>query len=664
MVVVDENGNLFGVINVVDALVVALLVAGVVGAGVVLLDSPGPNSLATTHATLDLGEQPESVVTDLERGDTYTTGRQNLTVTDVYVTPSGPDAWRVLVRVEVTGTQTDETVRFDGTTVSPGSELSIVTSDYTVAGVVTATGDASRLDAQTTTVEIRGGVSASEAKRQVSNRTLTVGDHVVARVRNVTHHPFTDPRERRLYYTVELETLRTNGRLSYGGQRLREGTNLRLDQFNPVIDGRLLRVGGGSDVQQKTVVVEQVVPIEAVSEYRVGRGITIAGQRSLKIVDRTLQPVSNPSQVRVYLTLSLQTVAEDGQYRYAAQPTRIDTRLQALDGDFVIDGRIRSVGGSPTVADRTVVLETRLPADRAAAVSAGDAMTFGNASVATVDDAAVYATGTPDERVAYVETTLTALRRSGEFRFGDTPVREGASIDVDTDEYSFRGRIVGVGGGLNRTTTDVLVTDTVSTDTISDIEVGDTVPAGGEAVATVQNVSVYGTASPDRKRVALGLELETVGYGEVPRYGNTTLREGETLALRFGQSRIDGEIRRVGATVPRGTVTDRRVRLRVDDVSRELASVIDAGLVERSHGTVFAELVDVSTAPETVVVAGPNGGVVAGDHPTLREVTLTADLRVRETDTGLRFKRRPLRPGGNVTLDLGTVTVEATVVAV
>jgi hypothetical protein len=47
-----------------------------------------------------------------------------------------------------------------------------------------------------------------------------------------------------------------------------------------------------------------------------------------------------------------------------------------------------------------------------------------------------------------------------------------------------------------------------------------------------------------------------------------------------------------------------------------------------------------------------------------REVTFTADLQLRETPAGLAFKGEQIRQGSTVTLDLGTVVVEATVVSV
>jgi hypothetical protein len=664
MAVVDENGDLFGLVNVVDAVVVLLLVVGGVGAGVFVLTSTSAPT-GTTHATLVLGQQPESVVTEIERGDTFTTeGGQKVVVTDVFVTPAVQNGWNVTARVAVTGEKRDDTIYFQGTPIDPGSGLSVVTEEYEVDGTIREVGSGEQLDTETTTVEVRARVSSSVAVDQVAGRTVTVGDRVLARVRNVTYQPFTDSRTRLLYYTVELETISSGGLSQYAGQTLREDETLVLDRFQPTISGRLMRIGSGSVIQRKTVVVEQVIDSEAITEYREGTTLDVAGQSSLRIVDRVLQPTSDPTRVRAYLTLSLRAVVEDGQLRFAGQPTRINTKLDAIDQDLLIAGQIKSVNGPPTATNRTVVIKTELSASRANALSSGDAMAFGNESVATIDDVAVYRTEAPDRRVAYVETTLTTLRRGGELRFGDIPVREGESIRLDTDEYVLDGQIVSVGTELNRTSTSVLLTDTLATDTVSQIAVGDTVVVGDETVATIRNLSVYGTGSVEEKRVAIGLELQTVGYSEIPRYGDMPIREDETLQVRFGQAKVDGVVRRVGSTVPRGTPAQQRVTLRIDDVSADVASAIEPGLVEQSHGTVFAELLTVSTEPETVVVVSQNGSVVVGDHPTLREVTVDADLRVRETATGLRFKREPLRLGENITLDLGTITVEATVVEV
>ena len=45
-------------------------------------------------------------------------------------------------------------------------------------------------------------------------------------------------------------------------------------------------------------------------------------------------------------------------------------------------------------------------------------------------------------------------------------------------------------------------------------------------------------------------------------------------------------------------------------------------------------------------------------------MTLTAELTVRATDNGIRFKGEFVHQGETVVLDLGTMTVEATVVRI
>jgi len=109
MEILDEKGRLFGAVNVVDALVV-LLVLAVVAAGAALVlggnDSTPDDSdeldLASTHATLDMGTQPEYIVAQLNEGDTYSPGgNDNLTVTDVHLEPRSNGDAAALLRVRL-----------------------------------------------------------------------------------------------------------------------------------------------------------------------------------------------------------------------------------------------------------------------------------------------------------------------------------------------------------------------------------------------------------------------------------------------------------------------------------------------------------------------------------------------------------------------------------
>lgn len=73
MEIIDNDGNLFGRVNVVDALVVlAVLAVTVAGAAFVFDDGgSGPEQTATVNATLDLGTQPPFVVDAIDEGDSY-----------------------------------------------------------------------------------------------------------------------------------------------------------------------------------------------------------------------------------------------------------------------------------------------------------------------------------------------------------------------------------------------------------------------------------------------------------------------------------------------------------------------------------------------------------------------------------------------------------------
>jgi len=80
MEILDEKGRLFGVVNVIDALAVLLVLAVVAaGAALVLGSEPEPEpEFASTHATLDLGTQPDYIVAQLNEGDGRVAKRSRL----------------------------------------------------------------------------------------------------------------------------------------------------------------------------------------------------------------------------------------------------------------------------------------------------------------------------------------------------------------------------------------------------------------------------------------------------------------------------------------------------------------------------------------------------------------------------------------------------------
>lgn len=100
------------------------------------------------------------------------------------------------------------------------------------------------------------------------------------------------------------------------------------------------------------------------------------------------------------------------------------------------------------------------------------------------------------------------------------------------------------------------------------------------------------------------------------------------------------------------------------DVRADMTDAIRPGLTETAAGTTVAEVTDINSEPSVIIATGDDGTVNIVDHPFNRNVRITAELRVRETTEGVRFKRDSLRQGSRLMLDLGVITVDATVVSI
>ncbi|QLG61097.1 DUF4330 family protein [Halorarum salinum] len=243
------------------------------------------------------------------------------------------------------------------------------------------------------------------------------------------------------------------------------------------------------------------------------------------------------------------------------------------------------------------------------------------------------------------------------------PPRLGRNLDIVTDSYQVSGRITDVGDESSLPTVErtVLLETTVDADTATIIEEGDQFTLRERTLGAVEHVEVYGTNKSNRKRVLLGVTLTASEMGDGTEFAGTRLRQGATIPFRTADYDLMGEITRVDATEPRGEPTTRTVTLTLENVSPELSTSIRSGMTESANGNVLAELTDVQREPSTIVLVSDDGNIYEREHPRNEDVTITADLAVRETATGITFKGEPLQYGSTVTLDLGSVTVTMTV---
>ncbi|ELY95683.1 hypothetical protein C483_01019 [Natrialba hulunbeirensis JCM 10989] len=275
MALIDEDGNIFGVVNVVDALVILMVLAVVVAGAALVLgsgDEPatdesesGPDGESETrYVTLDLGDQPGYVADRLDNGTTATvagTGEQ-VTLSDVYVTappPNGPQ--EALVRAEVDGlasTENDRDVfRVGSEPLHLGESLRLDLGWYATNGTVTAVDaddDTLGIEPTTTTATVSlSNVDPSVADHLSENMTETAHGETVVTVTAVDRDPATvvaetedgelyeteHPQNEDVTLTVELETTERAGEegVYFRGDRLTAGNTIAFDLESTTVSG-------------------------------------------------------------------------------------------------------------------------------------------------------------------------------------------------------------------------------------------------------------------------------------------------------------------------------------------------------------------------------------------------------------------------------------------
>ncbi|MFB9811628.1 DUF4330 family protein [Haloarcula sebkhae] len=319
---------------------------------------------------------------------------------------------------------------------------------------------------------------------------------------------------------------------------------------------------------------------------------------------------------------------------------------------------------APTTGTTNVTLDLGTqPEYITSQISIGDSYSPSENADLTITD--IYFTPQDESTRAVVRAELSAPSSGETIQYSGAPPRYGRQLEVLTETYSTKGTIRDVGGGSELTTTEtkVVVRANLSETDARRLSEGQPIRVQGREVATIESVTTYGTNNPDKKTVFLGLTLQSVTNGGQQAFGETRIRPGASLSLPTGAGLVKGEITRVGAMTQRGQPATRDVKLQLSNVSPLLANSISPGMTESFGGETIARISAVQRENATIVTKGENGDIYEQAHPINQDVTFTANLSVRETDTGVTFKGQTLQQGRVVILDLGTVTIKATVVS-
>ena len=267
MELIDEEGRLFGRVNVVDALVV-LVVLAVVAAGVALVtggggsDGPAPangtsDAPETRYATLALGSHPAWVATSIRANETVAVAGTDATatVTDVYLTGASDGQVGAFARVA-----------YPANALRAGTTVTVDGDGYrTEATVREADGNRSTLRTTTTPAVVTATVDATTAAAIETGDQFTVGNHTLATVESVASVPTTS-QNRRLRLGLDLETRTLGGEPQFADRTLRVGSSVPLrtsavDGFSGTVTsvGSLDPAGDATNVTM-TVAWENVRP--------------------------------------------------------------------------------------------------------------------------------------------------------------------------------------------------------------------------------------------------------------------------------------------------------------------------------------------------------------------------------------------------------------------
>jgi hypothetical protein len=299
MQVIDDEGRLFGAVNIIDLLVV-LAVLAVVIAGVALVFSgddggTGP-TLATTNVTLDLGTQPEYIVEQINEGDTHEPATNSeLVLTDVAVSPQDGQT-RVLVSARLTAPESSETVNYNGAPPRLGRTLSIITDLYEVGGTITRVGRQNTLTTGERDVLVRTTVDTTTAEIIRAGDTFEIRQRTLGTVESIHVYGTDSPDRKRALIGLSLRTLDRGDGPRFAGRHLREGVQIPFETGSYSFDGEIQTIGqaeprGDVATREVTLELNRVSP-ERAAVFEAGMTESFGDRTLARVTDVSVEPTT------------------------------------------------------------------------------------------------------------------------------------------------------------------------------------------------------------------------------------------------------------------------------------------------------------------------------------------------------------------------------------
>jgi len=469
MDLIDDDGRLFGVVNLVDALAV-LFVLTVIVAGIAFVNPFASPEPATRYATIDLGEQPGYLAERIDEGDEMVLedAPGNLTVTDVHVTPASGDRVNVVVRAQLRGRMVfDETrgrdvFEYDGDRLTQGRSLRIDTLEYVAEGTVVSVDETDPdLATSTRSVLVQATVSPETARTIERGDAFRVSGREVATVDSVTLLPGPGPDRHLVVLGLDLVTIDRGDGPQFAGRELRLETTVPFRTEEYALSSRITRVGtttpnmGDSQVVVRTTVQTTTAnSIGVGDEYRIG-STTVGTVESIQ-----RYPTGDQTTERVVLGLTLRTLQRGGTVQFGTRELRLGTSIRFTTDTYSLSGQLirrngLSLPGEPR--ERTVQIKlANVPPELADSISAGMTETRGDTTIAEVldvrvepaeitltsEDGNIFRREHPVNRDVYLTVRVRTRETPTGLQFHAQPLQSGNDIVLDLGSVTVRGTVV------------------------------------------------------------------------------------------------------------------------------------------------------------------------------------------------------------------------------
>jgi len=564
---IDDEGRLFGVVNVIDALVVLLILAVLI-AGVALVNPFGSTEQAERYATIDLGEQQPFVAEQISTGDVMSPpGARNATVTDVHVGPAEGSNVSVTARVRINGSlgEDGESFMYRGSGVRQGGAFTLETDEYTASGTISRLDtNGTALDTVSRQVRLDGTLSTAAAQRLQSGDTATYGGHEGATVETVYIGPGNDTMNRRATATVSVEALRQSGDLTFGDQSVQLGESLSFDFGEYGLSGTIVATGEDAAFSTESAEASVVATVsqDIATQLQAGDTYNI-GPETVSTIESVRQyPGPSDDQHRLYVDLSLETIVQDGDRYFGPSQLTIGASIPFRTPEYSFSGTVAALGEPAATNTTQVALETTVSDTVADAIAIGDTFEFGGQPIASVQTMDVYPTGDDSTRRVLLGLDLQTVTRDSGAYFGTDRVTLGSTIPFQTDAYRLSGEVMGRGSyvpnGSVTTETIAVTVSNVEPDFADGIEVGMTEASMGQSTAeivdkrtepasiilTSESGEIFERTHPRNEDVYLTVDAAVRETPDGYQFHAQSLKEGDQITLDFRTITV------------RGTVTD------------------------------------------------------------------------------------------------------------